>query len=131
VHRSDGRRSLGSKEIAICERILTAAGLKTHLHSFGTNIECDWGRVFAAVKLRHEALHTAGVRPASLFDLCDTLGVRFGREWPPLPLDEYNVKPYCMDFCSPGIRRRSGVDLTAKSCLRIEEAILKWQTQQT
>ena len=49
------------KEIAICERILAAAGLKTHLHAYGTNIEGDWDLVFAAVKQCHEALHTAGV----------------------------------------------------------------------
>src|ERR1700730_6032404 len=50
-----------SKEVAICERILRAAGLKTHLHSYGTNIEGDWDRVFAAVKQCHEALHPAVV----------------------------------------------------------------------
>jgi uncharacterized protein (TIGR00106 family) len=50
-----------SKEVAICERILRAAGLKTHLHANGTNIEGDWDRVFAAVKQCHEALHAAGV----------------------------------------------------------------------
>jgi uncharacterized protein (TIGR00106 family) len=50
-----------SQEVAICERILAAAGLKTHLHAYGTNIEGDWDRVFAAVKQCHEALHAAGV----------------------------------------------------------------------
>jgi uncharacterized protein (TIGR00106 family) len=50
-----------SKEVAICERVLAAAGLKTHLHAYGTNIEGDWDRVFAAVKQCHEALHSAGV----------------------------------------------------------------------
>ena len=50
-----------SKEVAICERILTAAGLKTHLHAYGTNIEGDWDQVFAAVKQCHEALHAAGI----------------------------------------------------------------------
>ena len=50
-----------SKEIAICERILTAAGLKTQLHAYGTNIEGDWDQVFAAVKQCHEVLHAAGV----------------------------------------------------------------------
>jgi len=50
-----------SKEVAICERILAAVGLKTHLHAYGTNIEGDWDRVFAAVKQCHEALHAAGV----------------------------------------------------------------------
>jgi uncharacterized protein (TIGR00106 family) len=50
-----------SKEVAICERVLRAAGLKTHLHAYGTNIEGDWDRVFDAVKQCHEALHDAGV----------------------------------------------------------------------
>ena len=50
-----------SKEIAVCERILQAAGLKTQLHAYGTNIEGDWDQVFAAVKRCHEALHAAGV----------------------------------------------------------------------
>src|SRR5271170_5461349 len=50
-----------SKEVAMCERIFTDAGLKTHLHAYGTNIEGDWDRVFAAVKQCHEALHAAGV----------------------------------------------------------------------
>jgi uncharacterized protein (TIGR00106 family) len=50
-----------SKEIAICERILAATGLKTHLNAYGTNIEGDWDRVFGAVKQCHEALHAAGV----------------------------------------------------------------------
>ena len=50
-----------SREVAICERILAAAGLKIHLHAYGTNIEGDWDRVFAAVKQCHDALHAAGV----------------------------------------------------------------------
>jgi uncharacterized protein (TIGR00106 family) len=50
-----------SKEVAICERILAAAGLKTQLHAYGTNIEGEWDQVFAAIKQCHEALHAAGV----------------------------------------------------------------------
>jgi uncharacterized protein (TIGR00106 family) len=50
-----------SKEVALCERILAAAGLKTRLHAYGTNIEGDWDQVFAAVKRCHEALHASGV----------------------------------------------------------------------
>jgi uncharacterized protein (TIGR00106 family) len=50
-----------SKEIALCERILAEAGLKTRLHAYGTNIEGEWDAVFAAVKQCHEALHQAGV----------------------------------------------------------------------
>ena len=30
-----------SKEVAMCERILAAAGLKTYLHAYGTNIEAN------------------------------------------------------------------------------------------
>jgi uncharacterized protein (TIGR00106 family) len=50
-----------SKEVPICGRILAAVGLKTRLHAYGTNIEGDWDRVFAAVKQCHDALHAAGV----------------------------------------------------------------------
>ena len=39
-----------SQEVAICARILADAGLKTHLHAYGTSIEGDWDRVFCAVK---------------------------------------------------------------------------------
>lgn len=50
-----------SKEIAVCERIFAEAGLSTALHAYGTNVEGEWDRVFAAVKRCHEALHVAGV----------------------------------------------------------------------
>lgn len=50
-----------SREVAICERILAEAGLKTKLHAYGTNLEGEWDVVFSAVKRCHEALHAAGV----------------------------------------------------------------------
>lgn len=50
-----------SKEIAVCERIFAEAGLKTHLHAYGTNVEGAWDEVFAAVKKCHEELHAQGV----------------------------------------------------------------------
>ena len=50
-----------SKEVAVCERIFTEAGLKTRLHAYGTNLEGEWDDVFAAVKRCHEALHEMGV----------------------------------------------------------------------
>jgi len=50
-----------SAEIALCERILTEAGLSTRLHAYGTNVEGEWDQVFAAVKRCHEALHIQGV----------------------------------------------------------------------
>jgi len=45
----------------VCERIFAEAGLTTSLHAYGTNVEGEWDRVFAAVKRCHEALHAAGV----------------------------------------------------------------------
>jgi uncharacterized protein (TIGR00106 family) len=50
-----------SKEIALCEQIFAEAGLKTHLHAYGTNVEGEWDQVFGAVKRCHEALHSQGV----------------------------------------------------------------------
>lgn len=49
-----------SPYVAACEKVLTAAGLKTQLHSYGTNIEGEWDEVFAAVKRCHEVLHEMG-----------------------------------------------------------------------
>ncbi len=49
-----------SKYIAACERVFTDAGLKTHLHAYGTNLEGDWETVFAAIKRCHEVLHAMG-----------------------------------------------------------------------
>ncbi|MDD2310669.1 MAG: MTH1187 family thiamine-binding protein [Desulfuromonadaceae bacterium] len=49
-----------SRYIAECEKVLTAAGLKTSLHSYGTNIEGEWDDVFAAIKQCHEKVHDMG-----------------------------------------------------------------------
>jgi len=49
-----------SKYVAACERVLQEAGLKTHLHAYGTNIEGEWDTVFAAVKRCHEVVHQMG-----------------------------------------------------------------------
>ncbi len=49
-----------STYIAACEKVLTEAGLKTSLHSYGTNIEGGWDDVFAAVKRCHEVVHEMG-----------------------------------------------------------------------
>ncbi len=46
--------------VAACERVLTEAGLKTSLHSYGTNVEGEWDAVFAAVKRCHEVVHGMG-----------------------------------------------------------------------
>lgn len=50
-----------SRYIAACERVLSASGLKTQLHAYGTNIEGEWDEVMAAVKRCHETLHAMGV----------------------------------------------------------------------
>lgn len=49
-----------SSYIAECEKILSDAGLKTILHSYGTNIEGEWDDVFAAIKKCHEEIHKMG-----------------------------------------------------------------------
>ena len=50
-----------SREVTVCERIFSEAGLKTKLHAYGTNIEGEWDAVFAAIKRCHETLHAMGV----------------------------------------------------------------------
>jgi len=50
-----------SKEISVCERIFSEAGLKTRLHAYGTNLEGEWDAVFDAIKRCHETLHEMGV----------------------------------------------------------------------
>jgi uncharacterized protein (TIGR00106 family) len=50
-----------SQEVAACQRVLREAGLKTHLHAYGTNVEGDWDAVFAAFKRCHEVVHAMGV----------------------------------------------------------------------
>jgi uncharacterized protein (TIGR00106 family) len=49
-----------STYIVACEKVLSGAGLKTSLHSYGTNIEGEWDTVFAAVKHCHEVVHAMG-----------------------------------------------------------------------
>jgi uncharacterized protein (TIGR00106 family) len=49
-----------STYIAECEKILTEAGLKTSLHSYGTNIEGEWDEVFTAIKRCHKKVHAMG-----------------------------------------------------------------------
>jgi uncharacterized protein (TIGR00106 family) len=49
-----------SPYIAACQKVLTEAGLKTSLHSYGTDIEGEWDAVFAAVRRCHEVVHGMG-----------------------------------------------------------------------
>jgi uncharacterized protein (TIGR00106 family) len=49
-----------SAYIAACQKVLADAGLKTSLHSYGTDIEGEWDAVFAAIKRCHEVVHEMG-----------------------------------------------------------------------
>lgn len=66
-----------SSYIAACEKILADAGLKTALHSYGTNIEGEWDEVFAAIKRCHETVHAMG---APRITTTVKLGTRTDRE---------------------------------------------------
>ena len=66
-----------SSYIAACQKVLTEAGLKTAMHSYGTNIEGDWDQVFAAIKRCHEAVHQMG---APRITSTIKLGTRIDRE---------------------------------------------------
>jgi uncharacterized protein (TIGR00106 family) len=50
-----------SKYVAVCERVLTEAGLAPILHANGTNVEGEWEVVMAALKCCHETLYEMGV----------------------------------------------------------------------
>ena len=49
-----------SAYVAECERIFAEAGLHPRLHANGTNVEGEWGAVFAALERCHERLHEMG-----------------------------------------------------------------------
>lgn len=49
-----------SEYIAACQRVLSEYELEIELHAYGTNIEGEWDRVFAAVKRCHEVVHEMG-----------------------------------------------------------------------
>jgi uncharacterized protein (TIGR00106 family) len=66
-----------SSYIAACEKVLADAGLKTALHSYGTNIEGEWDEVFAAIKRCHETVHAMG---APRITTTVKLGTRTDRE---------------------------------------------------
>jgi uncharacterized protein (TIGR00106 family) len=49
-----------SPYIAECEKIIARAGLKSHLHAYGTNIEGEWDQVFQVIRQCHEKIHDMG-----------------------------------------------------------------------
>ena len=66
-----------SEYVAECERILKEAGLKTILHSYGTNVEGEWEDVFGAIKQCHEEIHDMG---AARISTSIRLGTRVDRK---------------------------------------------------
>jgi uncharacterized protein (TIGR00106 family) len=66
-----------SEYIVACEQVLQAAGLKTHMHGYGTNIEGEWDEVFEAVRKCHEVVHGMG---APRISTTIRLGTRTDRE---------------------------------------------------
>jgi uncharacterized protein (TIGR00106 family) len=66
-----------SEYVAACQHILDRAGLKTHLHAYGTNIEGEWDTVFNAVKQCHEKIHEMG---APRISTTMKLGTRIDRK---------------------------------------------------
>ncbi len=66
-----------SAYVAACARVLDEAGLATHLHAYGTNIEGEWDEVFAAIKRCHEVVHDMG---APRITTTIKLGTRTDRE---------------------------------------------------
>lgn len=49
-----------SPYIAVCEKILTQAGLNPQLHAYGTNVEGEWDDVFNALQQCHQTVHEMG-----------------------------------------------------------------------
>jgi len=66
-----------SPYVAVCEKVLSEAGLKSQLHANGTNIEGEWEEVFAAIKRCHEVIHGMG---APRIATTITLGTRTDRD---------------------------------------------------
>ncbi len=66
-----------SEYIVACHEILKNHGLKTQLHSYGTNIEGEWEEVMAAVKECHSRVHGMG---APRITTTIKMGTRIDRE---------------------------------------------------
>lgn len=49
-----------SEYIAECQRVLKEDGFEPELHAYGTVVEGDWDKVFAAIRRCHEAVHAKG-----------------------------------------------------------------------
>jgi uncharacterized protein (TIGR00106 family) len=49
-----------SDYIVACKKVFDEAGLETHMHGYGTNVEGEWDEVMAAIKRCHEKVHDMG-----------------------------------------------------------------------
>ena len=49
-----------SEYIVACQQVFDEAGLNTHMHGYGTNVEGEWDDVMAAIKRCHEKVHGMG-----------------------------------------------------------------------
>ncbi len=59
-----------SADVAECQQIFRARGIKAVMHAYGTNLEGDWDAVMAAIKACHERVHQLGrVRISSTLKL--------------------------------------------------------------
>ncbi len=66
-----------SEYVAACQRTLAEAGLSTHLHAYGTNVEGEWEEVFTAIRRCHEVVHEMG---APRISTTIRLGTRIDRD---------------------------------------------------
>lgn len=66
-----------SEYVTACYGIFGEAGLDTHLHAYGTNVEGEWDDVMAALKQCHEKVHAMG---APRISTTIRLGSRVDRE---------------------------------------------------
>jgi len=66
-----------SDYIAACQQVFAEAGLETHLHAYGTNVEGDWDAVMDAIRACHERVHAMG---APRITTTIKLGTRTDRE---------------------------------------------------
>ncbi len=49
-----------SREVAVCQRVLSERGLEHVMHAYGTNISGEWEAVFDAIRECHERVHSLG-----------------------------------------------------------------------
>ena len=66
-----------SKYVAECQKLIEKAGLKYHLHGYGTNVEGEWNEVFSVIKECHEKIHNMG---APRISTVIKLGTRIDKE---------------------------------------------------